>query len=127
MRWLNFLVAAASITAVAACSDSKDGSTAAGGAGGGTAMTGDPIGDSGVCFGDPTDLCAVCRCTYCGVVTAACVTDRTCADAESTFKNCAARVAITEIAQCRDPANAASAKAGPYLDCLVAVCADKCL
>jgi hypothetical protein len=85
---------------------------------------------AGVCHGDPTDQCAVCRCTSCGPVTGACQADATCVTAEAAFNSCAARAPGTDaasLAPCRDAANQSSAKAGPYLDCLIASCADKCL
>jgi hypothetical protein len=93
-------------------------------------MTGDPIGDSGVCFGDPNLPCIVCQCTYCGSLTAACATDTACATAETAFNKCSAMVPSRDpvsLAPCRDTANASSPKAGPYLDCVIAACADICL
>jgi hypothetical protein len=137
MRWPDFLVAAACIAACSACSGIRSTDKIAGAGGGGSAdtgagagagMTGTPIGDSGVCFGDPADPCGVCRCTNCGALTAACATDTACAAAESDFYGCASRAQDpASITQCRDTANAASAKAGPYLDCLIAACAGICI
>jgi hypothetical protein len=134
----SLLVAAACIVAAAtyiaagsACSGvrSTDKVRGTGGAGG-TTMTGQPVGDSGVCFGDPGDPCAVCRCENCGALTAACETDTACVAAESGFNRCAQTVPGTDavsLAPCRDAANTSNAKAGPYLDCLIASCTDKCL
>jgi hypothetical protein len=130
MRWLGLLVVVGCVLANADCSSGSKGIGAGGsnGGGGSLPMPGDPIGDSGVCFGDVTDPCAVCRCTYCGPVTAACVTNADCFNTESAFKGCAQRAQdATELTQCRDQANAASPKAGPYLDCLIVACSDKCL
>lgn len=135
----SLLVAAACIVAAAtciaagsACSGvrSTDKAKGTGGTGGGPTMTGQPIGDSGVCFGDPSDPCAVCRCNACGAATAACETNTACVAAESQFNKCALMMPGTDavsLAPCRDAANASNAMAGPYLDCLIASCADKCL
>jgi hypothetical protein len=134
----SLLIAAACIVATAACVAagsacsgvrSTDKARGTGGTGG-TTMTGQPIGDSGVCFGDPGVPCIVCTCTNCGALTAACETDTACVAAQNDFNGCAQRAPGTDaasLAPCRDAANTASAKAGPYLDCLIASCADKCI